>query len=450
MTTTGDKVLAFLQGYNLKDKHNGNYRSYSPLRPHSDSLSFSVTIEPDGEHGVFMDFVTGESGSLYQLANELGIELPKDYTPKENAPKRVYEPKPPKPPVYYNHAWRECLQDNAPRSLQEWLARRGINSQTAWHFDLGYTGNDKNLPDWAHHKLTIPWWIEGKVVGVKLRSLPDSNAKLKYISLENSDFNHWYNWTSQVNPPAQNHKNETIVFNTRFIQEGELDAIAMCALCQDDTLSLASPASAINPFKAGLLVGYRVGMVLDRDKAGKAMLAKAREFIPDITPFYAASGCKDLGESLQNRLMPKWMNDYLYTQWTALEYPELDTHFTWEVKPIEPTPIETPQPIEVIETTPPIVAPIPELPVLPVLPLEFPVMQNGLPTIEQLIKAKYENTLYLLVRDMSRDDMLKVKDDLRKNQNSNDSYYTLRAWRICCNEALEKRYPNINYEDLMI
>lgn len=72
--STADLVLAHLQAFGLKGSGN-KYRSRSPLRPDSDSDSFSLTIT-DGEHGTFKDFGGNESGSLYKLAKLLGIDTP--------------------------------------------------------------------------------------------------------------------------------------------------------------------------------------------------------------------------------------------------------------------------------------------------------------------------------------------------------------------------------------
>lgn len=73
--TTAEKVLAELQRFNLKNKGNGNYQCNSPFRVGSDSMGFSVKIEPDGEHGAWRDFVSNESGSLYDLAKRLGLDV---------------------------------------------------------------------------------------------------------------------------------------------------------------------------------------------------------------------------------------------------------------------------------------------------------------------------------------------------------------------------------------
>lgn len=76
MTTTGEKILSALQGYDLKE-HNGQYRANSPLRPGSNSHGFTLTIDATGEHGAFHDKVTGEFGSLYTLAEKLNIDVPR-------------------------------------------------------------------------------------------------------------------------------------------------------------------------------------------------------------------------------------------------------------------------------------------------------------------------------------------------------------------------------------
>lgn len=77
MSTTGEKVLAALGGYKLREDGAGKWRCNSPLRIGSDSQSFAVTINGDMEHGAYKDFVSGESGSLYELAEKLNIEVPR-------------------------------------------------------------------------------------------------------------------------------------------------------------------------------------------------------------------------------------------------------------------------------------------------------------------------------------------------------------------------------------
>jgi hypothetical protein len=73
MNTTADRVLNALQHYRLKDEGDGQYRADCPWRAGSNSHALSVTIT-DGEHGAYTEHRSGEHGSLYQLADRLGVE----------------------------------------------------------------------------------------------------------------------------------------------------------------------------------------------------------------------------------------------------------------------------------------------------------------------------------------------------------------------------------------
>lgn len=75
---TGDKVLSHLQGFGLKPEGQGKWRCNSPLRPGANSHSFTVDINPDGESGLWCDHADGgKGGTLYELADLLGIGRPK-------------------------------------------------------------------------------------------------------------------------------------------------------------------------------------------------------------------------------------------------------------------------------------------------------------------------------------------------------------------------------------
>lgn len=74
METTADRVLAALHPYNLRKEGDNAYRLNSPLRPGSNSHAFTLRID-DGEHGAYYDHARGESGSLYQLAEALGLQV---------------------------------------------------------------------------------------------------------------------------------------------------------------------------------------------------------------------------------------------------------------------------------------------------------------------------------------------------------------------------------------
>lgn len=74
--STGARLLARLQsmpGLNIR-QHGEYLKMNSPLRPNSDSRDFKLTIKDDGEHGAWHDGPANKGGSLYELAQELGIE----------------------------------------------------------------------------------------------------------------------------------------------------------------------------------------------------------------------------------------------------------------------------------------------------------------------------------------------------------------------------------------
>lgn len=75
MSTTADRVLETLQRYELTRDGPTEYRANSPLRPGANSHSFKLTLDDaTGEKGAYYDHVSGERGSLYELAAALGIE----------------------------------------------------------------------------------------------------------------------------------------------------------------------------------------------------------------------------------------------------------------------------------------------------------------------------------------------------------------------------------------
>ena len=92
--TTADKVLQAIESRvsDIKKTGSGKYRMSSPLRPGADSFAFTLIVN-DGEHGAFLDHNPQggpESGSLYDLAKLLGVELPpmpKNGNGKTPAPK---------------------------------------------------------------------------------------------------------------------------------------------------------------------------------------------------------------------------------------------------------------------------------------------------------------------------------------------------------------------------
>lgn len=84
--STAQSVLNALSSFGLKAEGQGRYRLNSPLRPGSNSHAFTLTIADD-EHGSWYDHVSGESGSLYELARRMGIET---LRASVSSTKRVY------------------------------------------------------------------------------------------------------------------------------------------------------------------------------------------------------------------------------------------------------------------------------------------------------------------------------------------------------------------------
>lgn len=76
--STAAKVLAALERFDLKRQAQNFFRLNSPYRAGSNSHGFVLILSDDlGERGGWYDHVTQEKGSLYQLAEHLGIPTPR-------------------------------------------------------------------------------------------------------------------------------------------------------------------------------------------------------------------------------------------------------------------------------------------------------------------------------------------------------------------------------------
>ncbi len=120
MPSTADRVLAHLQSYQLQEEQSGEWRCNSPLRPGADSQSFYVKIDGP-EHGTWFDHVSGEKGSLYDLARRLGIALPQPQTQAAQPTKRGYtgladyaQAHGVPAAVYTRWNWQETTRDGRP------------------------------------------------------------------------------------------------------------------------------------------------------------------------------------------------------------------------------------------------------------------------------------------------------------------------------------------------
>lgn len=118
--STADQVLAHLQTYQLTEAQPGEWRCNSPLRPGANSQSFSVKIDGP-EYGTWFDHVSGEKGSLYDLAQRLGIALPQPQPQAAQPTKRGYadladyaQAHGVPAVAYVRWSWQETTRDGRP------------------------------------------------------------------------------------------------------------------------------------------------------------------------------------------------------------------------------------------------------------------------------------------------------------------------------------------------
>lgn len=127
--TLADQVLEALRPYDLQGR-SGQYRCNSPLRPGSNSHGFSLIIEGD-ERGAWTDHVSGASGSLADLAEQLGIAVDRPHRTQVESSKRAYRGldeyaalKGVPPEVFAAAGWTETTYQQRP--ALEFPTRTGI------------------------------------------------------------------------------------------------------------------------------------------------------------------------------------------------------------------------------------------------------------------------------------------------------------------------------------
>jgi hypothetical protein len=164
MTTyngTAGRVLAALKAYDLKaEQQAGSYRSNSPLRPGSNSHGFSLTIHDD-ENGAYKDHVSSESGSLYKLADALGIATGPGGNASDSSKGRAYDSLADYAGERYEAAfiaagWSHDVQqvyDNKERGKRPALVFQNSNGRRARFVD-GLKPSYKPLPK----ENTAPCW----------------------------------------------------------------------------------------------------------------------------------------------------------------------------------------------------------------------------------------------------------------------------------------------------
>lgn len=150
--TTGDRVISALAQHHLKSHGPGKWRSNSPFRDGSNSHALSVIVKPDGEHGAWIDHVSGESGSLYELAARLGVDTPAAQADSKDkgSSKRAYggledyaTEHGVTADVFTSAGWKETTRDGRP--ALEFMTATGRRwrfldgNKPPYKSDLGYT-----------------------------------------------------------------------------------------------------------------------------------------------------------------------------------------------------------------------------------------------------------------------------------------------------------------------
>ncbi len=190
--STAEEVLRYCE---LKQQGGpGSYRGNSPFRSGSDSQGFTLIIEDD-EYGAWYDHVSGEGGSLYELADHLNIERASNGGSRfgssavtqrpPQAPAQLVEP----PDEWkaralaFATACRNTLWSSAGQHALNYLRSRQLSDQTIWDAWLGYNpyprrasreawglppDGDRVMFAWGH-AIVIPWFIGGQVWRVRFR-----------------------------------------------------------------------------------------------------------------------------------------------------------------------------------------------------------------------------------------------------------------------------------------
>jgi hypothetical protein len=97
--STADRVLAYLQNHHMKPTGTNEYIANRPWSVDSNSMGLSLKIDGP-EHGTYYDHVAKEGGSLYELAQKLGITM------NGNGPTPTPVSPQPSPTSLYDYAQR--------------------------------------------------------------------------------------------------------------------------------------------------------------------------------------------------------------------------------------------------------------------------------------------------------------------------------------------------------
>lgn len=157
-----------------------------------------------------------------------------------------------------NEAYRQGLREN--RTAVEYLESRGISSDTADHFQLGYSS--------TKHAITIPVFKDGKVINIRYRHL-DPKAPQRYTQERGCEV--WlYNEAGLTEEKSK---------RGVLIVEGEFDLMSAWQAGFKNVVSPSSGKDSYGPWIELLDSVPRVYVAYDNDAPGKAASLKLAERI---------------------------------------------------------------------------------------------------------------------------------------------------------------------------
>lgn len=159
-----------------------------------------------------------------------------------------------------------CLGKKYHRQLNKraitYLHERGISDETIARFELGYKPGH----------ISIPYYRDGILTGIKLRRLNTDEHGLKYVAVKGSVCGLFHHGSVLV--------------------EGEFKAMT---LCQDGIESCSAPAGMMVASRAGLFTDVRF-YVRDNDAAGFAAAARAVRIIPQLVVLSVPGNVKSVDD----------------------------------------------------------------------------------------------------------------------------------------------------------
>lgn len=168
---------------------------------------------------------------------------------------------------------------------EAYVRERGISEKAVSALRLGFVADGTEGYEMYGGRLAVPYInMRKQVVGFKFRSLePESDAK--YLALDGFE-------VTLYNIQALNTSHEVLA-----LVEGEADVWTLTTL---GIPALGVPGvDAWKPHSKRLLDGFTVIFFPDNDKAGKGLMKRLKEEIPDIVIRSIPGGLNDLNDALR-------------------------------------------------------------------------------------------------------------------------------------------------------